>query len=85
MDKLENLIKTGESSANILYLSESALNSLKKSDLKQKILDLNRKGVINVDLHKLFDQIFKLTSLENRKLRSELVITQNVKSRLERT
>ena len=42
----------GESSANIYNLSESALNSLKKSDLVQKILDLNGKVVVDADQHK---------------------------------
>ena len=79
----------GESSTNVLNLSESALNSLKKSDLVQKILDLKGKVIVDTDLHKLSDQIHKLTeaieqiSLENRKLRSELVITKNFNSRLE--
>lgn len=55
----------------------------------QKIFDLKGKVIVDVDLHKLSDQISKLKwaipqiSLENRKLRSELVITQNVNSRLE--
>ena len=35
------------------YLSESALNSLKKSDLIQKILDFEGKVVIDTHLHKL--------------------------------
>lgn len=45
--------------------------------------------IVHANLHKLSDQISKLKwaipqiSLENRKLRSELVITQNVNSRLE--
>ena len=43
----------GENSTNILNLSVSALNSLKKSDLIQKILDLKGKVVIDADLHKL--------------------------------
>ena len=79
----------GESGTNILNLSESALNSLKKSDLVQKILDLKGKVIVDTDLHKLSDQIHKLTemidqiSAENRKLTSELVITKNVNSRLE--
>ena len=79
----------GESSTNILNLSESALNSLKKSDLVQKILDLKEKVIVDTDLHKLSDQIHRLTEaldqilLENRKLTSELVITKNVNSRLE--
>ena len=55
----------------------------------QKILDLKGKFIDEGDLHKLFDQISKLTetidqiSLENKKLRSELVTTQNVDSRIE--
>ena len=47
----------GESSTNILNLSEFALNSLKKSDLIQKILDLKGKVVIDADLHKLCEKI----------------------------
>ena len=79
----------GESSTNILNLSESALNSLKKSDLMQNILDLKGKVLVDTDLNKLSDQIYKLTevidkiSLENKKLTSELSITKNVNSRLE--
>ena len=55
----------------------------------QKTLDLKGKVIVDADLYKLSDQISKLTeavdqiSLENRKLRSELVITQNVNNRLE--
>ena len=70
----------GESGTNILNLSESALNSLKKSDLVQKILDLKGKVIVDTDLHKLSNQIYKLTeaidqiSLENRKLTSELQV-----------
>ena len=47
----------GESSTNILNLSESALNLLKKSDLVQKILDLKRKVVVDADLHQLCENI----------------------------
>ena len=89
VDTSADIIKIGEISTNILYLSESALNSLKTSDIVQKILDLKGKVVVDTDLHKLSDQIHKLTeaidriSLENRKLTSELVITKNVNSRLE--
>ena len=74
----------GESSTNILNLWELALNSLKKSDLVQKILDLKGKVIVDIDLHKLSDQIQKLTeaidqvSLENSKFIIELVITKNV-------
>ena len=89
VDTSADIIKMGESSTNVLNLSESALNSLKKSDLVQKILDLKGKVIVDTDLHKLSDQIHKLTemidqiSAENRKLTSELVITKNVNSRLE--
>ena len=89
MDTSADIIKIGEISTNILYLSESALNSLKTSDIVQKILDLKGKVVVDTDLHKLSDQIHKLTeaidqiSLESRKLTSELVITKNVNRRLE--
>ena len=83
------IIKMGESSTSILNLPESALNSLKKSDLVRKILDLKGEVIVDTDLHKLSNQIHKLTeaidqiSLENRKLTSELVNTKNVNSRLE--
>ena len=56
----------------------------------QKILDLKGKVVVDTDVHKLSDQIHKLRemidqiSAENRKLTSELVITKNVNSRLDR-
>ena len=74
MDTSADVIKMGESSTNILNLSESALNSLKKSDLVQQMLDLKGKVIVNTDLHNLSHQIHKLTkvidkiSSENRKL-----------------
>ena len=58
-----DIIRMGESSTNVLNLSESALNSLKKSDLVQKILDLKGKVIVDTDLHKLSDQIHKLTEM----------------------
>ena len=63
------LIEVGESSTNISNLSESALNSLKKSDLVQKILDLKGKLLLI------------LTCLSYPKLTNELVITKNMNSR----
>ena len=54
----------------------------------QKILDLKGKVIVDSDLQEPPDQISKLTEatdqilLENRKLRSELAITQNVNNRL---
>ena len=56
----------GESSTNILNLSESTLNSLKKSDLIQKILDLKGKVVIDADMHKLCQKIERLTGTMNQ-------------------
>ena len=79
----------GESSTNILNLSESALNSLKKSDLVQKILDLKGIVVVDTDLHKLFEKIEKLAEsmnqivAENNRLQSDIVIVKNVNCKLE--
>ena len=84
MDTSVDVIKIDESSTNILNLSESVLNALTKSDLAQKILGLKENVIVHTDLHKLSDQIHKLTeaidqiSLEYRKLTSELVITEYV-------
>ena len=67
----------GESSANTLNLSESALNLLKKSDTSQKILDLKGKVVTDADLHKICEIIERLTESmsqivsENKKLQSD--------------
>ena len=89
MDTSAYIIKMGKSSTKILNFFESALNALKKSDLVQKILDLKGKVIVDTDLHKLSNQIHKLSEaisqipLENRKLTSELVVTKNVNSRLE--
>ena len=41
------------------------LNLLKKSDVVQKILDLNGKLLVNADLHELYQQIAKLTESIN--------------------
>ena len=79
----------GESSTNILNLSEFALNSLKKSDLIQKILDLKGKVVIDADLHKLCEKIERLTKsmnqivADNKKLQSDIAIMKNVNRELE--
>ena len=79
----------GESSTNILNLSESALNSLKKSDLVQKILDLQGKVVVDADLHKLCEKVERRTEsmnqivAENKKLQSDIVIVKNVNHKLE--
>ena len=79
----------GESSTNILNLSESALNLLKKSDLIQKILDVKGKFIIDADLHKLCEKIERLTEsmnqivAENKKLQSDIAIVKNVNRKLE--
>ena len=78
----------GESSTNILNLSESALNSLKKSDLIQKILDLKGKVVIDADMHKLCENIERLIETmnqivaENKKIHSDIAIVKNVNRKL---
>ena len=54
----------GEVRANILNLSESALNSLKNLELMQRIFDLKGKVRVDtelLDLPKLSDQTSKLT------------------------
>ena len=74
----------GESSTNILNLSKSTLNSLKKSDLVQKILDIKGKFVVDADQHKLCEKIERLTEsmsqimAENKKLHSDIVIVKNI-------
>ena len=79
----------GESSTNILNLSESALSWLKKSDLIQKILELKGEVVIDADLHKLCEKIERLTEsmnqivAENKKLQSDIAILKNVNRKLE--
>ena len=79
----------GKSSPNILNLSESALNSLKKIELVQKILDLKGKVVVDADLNKLCEKIESLTEsmnqilTENKKLQSDTVIMKNVNQKLE--
>ena len=79
----------GESSTNILNVSESALNLLKKLDLVQKILDLKGKVVIDADLHKLCEIIERLSAImnqiveENKKLQSDVAIVKNANRKLE--
>ena len=65
------------------------MNSLKKSDLIQKILDLKGKVVIDADLHKLCEKIQRLAEsinqivVENKKLQSDIAIVRNVNCKLE--
>ena len=72
---VRRLFKIGESSKNILNLSKSALNSLKKSDVVRKTLDFKRKGTVDADLHKLCEKIERLIErmnqivAENKKLK----------------
>ena len=79
----------GESSTNILNLSESVLNSLKKTELVRKILDFKGKIVVDADLNKFCEKIERLTEsmnqivAENKKLQSDTVIMKNVNRKLE--
>ena len=67
----------------------SALNSLKKSDLVQKILDLKGNVVVDAHLHKICEKIERLTEnmnqvvAENKKLQSDIVIVKYVNYKLE--
>ena len=54
MNTSADITKMGESSTSILNLSELVLNSLKKSYLVQKILDLKGKVIVDTDLHKSY-------------------------------
>lgn len=78
----------GENTANILNLSESALNLLNKSDLVQLILHLNGKVVIDAHLHKLCEKIEILTEsisqmvAENKKLQSHIAMVKDFNSKL---
>ena len=79
----------GESLTKISSLSESALNSLKKSDFVQNILDHKGKVVVDADLYKLCENIERLTKRinqivsENKKLQNDIVIVKNVNHNLE--
>ena len=79
----------GASSTNILNLSESVLNSLKKTELVRKILDFKGKIVVDADLNKFCEKIERLTEsmnqivAENKKLQSDTVIMKNVNRKLE--
>ena len=79
----------GESITNILNLPESALNSLKQSDLIQKILDLKGNIVVDADLHKLCKKIERLTEslnqivAENKKLQSDIAMVKDFNCELE--
>ena len=81
----KRIFKMSESNTNILNLSESALNSFKKSGLVQKILDLKGKVVVNVDQHKLCEKIEMkdFQKAENMKLQSDLGSVKNVTHKLE--
>ena len=82
VDTSADLIEMCESKANFLNLSESGLHLLKKTELVLKMLDLKRYCWCWLTL--AVEQniyIIGQTSLENRKVRSELVITQNINSR----
>lgn len=72
--------KTDKSNRNILNLSESTLNLLKKWYLIQKTLDFKEKVFVDVELNTLYKKNKKLTesmsqiAAENKNLQSDLVI-----------
>ena len=65
------------------------MNSLKKSELVQKILDLKGKVVIDADLHELCKKIERLTEsvnqivAESKNLQSDIEIVGDVNRNLE--
>ena len=65
------------------------MNSLKKSDFVQNILDHKGKVVVDADLYKLCENIERLTKRinqivsENKKLQNDIVIVKNVNHNLE--
>ena len=76
----------GERGTNILNVSKSAFNSLKKSDLVQRILDLKGKVVVDVDLYKLGGKIernMNQIGAENKKFEGNMVILKNINHKLE--
>ena len=72
----------GENSTNILNLSESALNFLKKTQLVQKILDLKGKVVVDADLNKPCEKTERLTESMNQ-IVAENNVMKNVNQKLE--
>ena len=72
----------GENSTNILNLSESALNFLKKTQLVQKILDLKGKVVVDADLNKPCEKIERLTESMNQ-IVAENNVMKKVNQKLE--
>ena len=73
----------GESSTNVLHLSEFAFNLLKKSDLVQKILDLKGIVIVDGDLHKFCEKTERLTEsmnqivAEKKKFQIKIAIVKN--------
>ena len=74
---------------NLFTLSESAINTIKKPTLVQKMIALKGKIIVGSDISNLCNQISKLNDTisqlhsTNEKIKSELAIVKNVNRKLE--
>ena len=74
---------------DLFTLSESAINSIKKPELVQKIIPLKGKVIFDADISNLCSQISKLNDTisqlhsTNEKIRGELAVVKNVNTKLE--
>ena len=74
---------------NLLTLSESAINAIKKPELLQKIIALKGKVIVDSDISNLCNQLSKLNDTIshlhsiNKKIRSKLAVVKNVNPKLE--
>ena len=81
-------IRMGDNT-NLFTLFESAINSIKKPELVQKIISLKGKVIVDADISNLCSQISKLHDTisqlhsTNKKIRSELTVVKNVTTKLE--
>ena len=73
---------------NLLTLSESTINAIKKSKLVQKIMALKGKVITDSDISNLCNQILKLNHIipqlhsADEKIKTELAVVKNVNKKL---
>ena len=81
-------IRMGDNT-NLFTLLESAINSIKKPELVQKIISLKGKVIVDADISNLCSQTSKLNDTisqlhsTNKKIRSGLTVVKNVTAKLE--
>ena len=80
----------GGNSKNLFQLTDNAINSLKKTELVQKIINMKGKVIVDTDIKNLCDQVSKLMETiskladENMIIKSELRVVKKVNSNLEK-